>query len=126
MTKALSFITMLLTLSSAVLMGVGAGIFQTNNNNIFICLGAVGIFLITLRFNIFALRHDRCGDLVAENNFGILVALFLYLYFFRQLFPGFLPALFYSLLGVLGLYLVLIIVLYVRKIRAKRSPYRRR
>ncbi len=125
MTKALSFITMALTLSSAVLMGVGAGIFQSNTNNIFICLGAVGIFLITLRFNIFAIRNNRCGDLIAENNFGILVALFLYLYFFRQLF-SFPPVLFYILLGVLGLYLIFVIILYVRKIRARRSPYRRR
>lgn len=124
MTKVLSFIAMTLTLASAVLMGVGTGIFQSNTNNLFICLGAVGIFLITLRFNVFALRHGKCDQLIAENNFGILVALFLFLYFFNQMFQ-FPPALFYGLLGVLGAYLILVIILYVRKVRARRNSYRR-
>ncbi len=122
MNKILSYLTLVATFSAAVVMGVAAGLFPGQMNNLYLCLAAVGIFLLTLRFNIFAIRNGRTHMLIVENNAFILVSLYMILHFISLLvkMP---PALYFSLLGVLGAYFIVIIVLFVRK-RVLRGGYR--
>jgi hypothetical protein len=91
-------------------------------NNLYLCLAAVGIFLLTLRFNVFAIRNNRTHMLIVENNAFILVSLYMMLHFINLLveMP---PALYFSLLGVLGAYFIFIIVLFIRR-RVLRGGYR--
>ncbi len=122
MSKILSYLTLVATFSAAVVMGVAAGLFPGQMNNLYLCLAAVGIFLLTLRFNIFAIRNGRTHMLIVENNAFILVSLYMILHFISLLveMP---PALYFSLLGVLGAYFIAIIVLFVRR-RVLRGGYR--
>ena len=122
MSKILSYLTLVATFSAAVVMGVAAGLFPGQMNNLYLCLAAVGIFLLTLRFNIFAIRNGRTHMLIVENNAFILVSLYMILHFISLLveMP---PALYFSLLGVLGAYFIAIVVLFVRR-RVLRGGYR--
>ncbi|MCI9576867.1 MAG: hypothetical protein HFJ84_09530 [Clostridiales bacterium] len=122
MSKILSYLTLVSTFTGAVLMGIAAGIFPGQMNNLYLCLAAVGIFLLTLRFNVFAIRNNRTHMLIVENNAFILVSLYMMLHFINLLveMP---PALYFSLLGVLGAYFIFIIVLFIRR-RVLRGGYR--
>lgn len=118
--KLLSFGTMAATLGGMVVMILAAILFPQGNRNLFLCLAAVGIFLLSLRFNLYALRNEKTERLMVENNLLILVSVYMGIYFINECvtMP---PALYFSLLGGLGVYLLVVMFFYVRRqIRLRR------
>ena len=121
--KILAYITLGATLSASILMGIAAALFPEGNINLYICFASIGIFLMTLRFNVYAIRNEKTEQLVAENHFCIAVSLYMLLRFIDLCVGGMHVVLYFCLLGVLALYLIFAIVLYVRR-KVRRNSYR--
>lgn len=117
--KIISWATLVATGIVVGLMIIAACLFYNNGRDIFICLASCGIFFLSLKYNIFALKRDRCNELLPENNAFLLVSAYLIFYFISHFVdvPWFIHYPFY---GLLAAYLVFIVIIYIRKRKERR------
>ncbi len=78
--KILSYFSLALSFLVSVALAIATFVFTTEQgvgNIIFIFLASLGIFLLALRFNIVAIRHDSAERMVLQNVGLIIVSLYL-------------------------------------------------
>ena len=120
--KILAYITLGATLSLRFSWGSRGAVSRREYQPVYLfCIHRD--FLMTLRFNVYAIRNEKTEQLVAENHFCIAVSLYMLLRFIDLCVGGMHVVLYFCLLGVLALYLIFAIVLYVRR-KVRRNGYR--
>lgn len=120
--KILSFATLALSLGACILLIIAA-IMPTpqtlgDSATLTLCLVSAAIFLLALRFNVTAIRHDLTQRMLLPNTGLLFVSLFLIYIFIRHfvIIPEFIT---YIILGCLvGGFIIVFIAYWVLRRRS--------
>ncbi len=119
--KILAFFSMGLSFAATVLLLIAAFVPtpQTLGQmaTLTLCMAGCGLFLLALRFNITALRHDLTERMAIPNAGLILVSLFLLFIFVRHFVVIPQIAMYFVLGGLVACFLVIFIAYWVMRRR---------